>query len=55
MIPPPAQRTMSGRTGATVAEAVGSHAIYVSHPAATADLVKRAAQSAARVETAQAV
>jgi pimeloyl-ACP methyl ester carboxylesterase len=46
MIPPPAQRTMSERTGATVVEAAGSHSIYVSQPHATAELIKRAAQSA---------
>jgi hypothetical protein len=51
---PPRSEPCRARTGATVAEAAGSHAIYVSQPAATADLVKRAAQSA-RVETAQAV
>src|SRR3954468_14162291 len=32
MIPPPAQRAMSERAGATVAEAAGSHSIYVSQP-----------------------
>ena len=32
MIPPPAQRAMSGRAGATVVEAAGSHSIYVSQP-----------------------
>ena len=46
MIPPPAQRTMSGRTGATVAEAAGSHSIYVSQPRATADLIEQAARQA---------
>jgi hypothetical protein len=30
MIPPPAQRQMATRAGATVEEAKGSHAIYVS-------------------------
>ena len=30
MIPPPAQRLMSDRAGATVVEVAGSHAIYVS-------------------------
>jgi hypothetical protein len=50
MIPPPAQRTMSGRIGATVAEAAGSHSLYVSQPRATAELIKRAAQQAG-VET----
>src|SRR6266540_6154768 len=34
MIPPPAQRTMSERAGSTVVEIPGSHAIYVSKPAA---------------------
>jgi hypothetical protein len=54
MIPPPAQRAMSERAGATVVEAPGSHAIYVSQPRAVADLIKVAAQQA-RVETAQSV
>ena len=39
MIPPPAQREMSARAGSTVTEAAGSHAIYVSQPAAVADLI----------------
>jgi pimeloyl-ACP methyl ester carboxylesterase len=43
MIPPPAQREMSGRAGATVEEAAASHSIYVSQPAAVAELVKKAA------------
>lgn len=46
MIPPPAQRTMAERTGATVIEAPGSHAVYVSNPAAVADLIAQAARSA---------
>lgn len=46
MIPPPAQRNMSARTGATVVEEPGSHSIYVSQPHATAELIKRAAQRA---------
>ena len=41
MIPPPTQRSMSERAGATVDEAAGSHAIYVSQPAAVADSSKR--------------
>ncbi|HWM11181.1 MAG TPA: alpha/beta hydrolase [Solirubrobacteraceae bacterium] len=53
MIPPPAQRAMSARTGATVTEAPGSHSIYVSQPRATADLIEQAAREA-RVESAQA-
>ena len=43
MIPPPAQRDMSGRAGSTVEEAAASHSIYVSQPAAVAELVKKAA------------
>ncbi|MEU5786322.1 alpha/beta hydrolase [Micromonospora purpureochromogenes] len=43
MIPPPAQRAMSERTGATVVELAGSHSIYVSQPAAVASLIKDAA------------
>jgi pimeloyl-ACP methyl ester carboxylesterase len=45
MIPPPAQRTMAERIGATVSEVAGSHAIYVSQPAAVAGLITQAAQS----------
>jgi pimeloyl-ACP methyl ester carboxylesterase len=44
MIPPPAQRFMSTRAGASVVEAAGSHAIYVSQPAKVAALIERAAQ-----------
>jgi pimeloyl-ACP methyl ester carboxylesterase len=43
MIPPPAQREMSARAGSTVAEAAGSHSIYVSQPAAVAALIEKAA------------
>jgi pimeloyl-ACP methyl ester carboxylesterase len=46
MIPPAAQRFMSRRAGATVVEAAGSHAIYVSQPAVVADLIVRAAKEA---------
>ncbi len=46
MIPPPAQRTMSGRTGSTAVEAAGSHSIYVSQPRATAELIEQAAKRA---------
>ena len=42
MIPPPAQREMSARAGSTVIEVAGSHSIYVSQPAAVADLIKAA-------------
>jgi pimeloyl-ACP methyl ester carboxylesterase len=54
MIPPPAQRAMSGRAGSTVVEEAGSHAIYVSQPHATAKLIAQAAREA-RVEDAEAV
>jgi pimeloyl-ACP methyl ester carboxylesterase len=43
MIPPSAQRTMSERAGATVTEAQGSHATYVSQPAVVAALIRQAA------------
>ena len=42
MIPPPAQRFMSQRAGATVVEEAGSHAIYVSQPEAVAELIETA-------------
>ena len=42
MIPPSAQRAMSARAGATVIEVAGSHAIYVSQPAAVAELIQTA-------------
>jgi len=45
MIPPPAQRTMAERIGATTNEVRGSHAIYVSQPGAVAKLITQAAQS----------
>ena len=44
MIPPPAQRLMSKRAGATMVEVSGSHAIYVSQPDAVARLIAQAAQ-----------
>jgi pimeloyl-ACP methyl ester carboxylesterase len=54
MIPPPAQRAMSGRAGSSVVEAPGSHSIYVSQPHATAKLIEQAAQGAL-AETREAV
>jgi len=45
MIPPPAQRAMSERAGSTVVEVAGSHAIYVSQPAAVAGLIEQAASA----------
>ena len=44
MIPPPAQRQMAKRAGATVAETHGSHAVYVSHPQAVVRLIEQAAK-----------
>ena len=43
MIPPAAQRFMSKRAGAMVVESPGSHAIYVSRPAAVVALIEQAA------------
>jgi pimeloyl-ACP methyl ester carboxylesterase len=43
MIPPPAQRAMADRTGATVAEVSGSHSVYLSQPNAVASLIEQAA------------
>ena len=45
MIPPPARRLMSERAGSTVVEVAGSHAIYVSQPAAVAALIEQAASA----------
>jgi hypothetical protein len=36
---------MAERAAATTVESTGSHAVYVSQPAAVADLIKKAAQS----------
>jgi pimeloyl-ACP methyl ester carboxylesterase len=46
MIPPPAQRAMAQRAGATVAEVAGSHAVYVSQPDAVVSLIVTAARAA---------
>ena len=48
MIPPPAQRAMAERAGATLREVPGSHCVYVSHPDATADLIHAAVESLTR-------
>lgn len=45
MIPPPAQRQMAKRAGATVTETKGSHAVYVSRPKAVADIIEQAASA----------
>jgi pimeloyl-ACP methyl ester carboxylesterase len=52
MIAPPLQRTMAERLGATTTEVAGSHAIYVSNPAAVADLIKQATRSLSTVSVA---
>jgi len=44
MIPPPVQRQMAQRAGAKIAEAPGSHAIYVSKPAVVAKIIEQAAK-----------
>jgi pimeloyl-ACP methyl ester carboxylesterase len=43
MIPPPAQRLMAKRAGATVVEVPGSHSVYVSQPEKVAGLIGKAA------------
>jgi pimeloyl-ACP methyl ester carboxylesterase len=43
MIPPPAQRLMAQRAGATVREVSGSHAVYISKPQQVADFIETAA------------
>ncbi|BCG91676.1 alpha/beta hydrolase [Mesorhizobium sp. 131-2-1] len=48
MIPPPAQRQMANRAGATTVEVPGSHAVYVSDPGAVAKLIEQAAAGVAR-------
>ena len=45
MIPPPVQHSMAKRAGATVSEAKGSHAIYVSQPAVVAAIIEKAAKA----------
>ena len=47
MIPPPAQRAMSERAGSTVTVVAGSHAIYVTQPAAVAAIIGQAASATA--------
>ncbi|HEX4460693.1 MAG TPA: alpha/beta hydrolase [Polyangia bacterium] len=48
MIPPPAQRAMAARAGATVVEVKGSHSVYVAQPLAIAGAIAQAAQAARR-------
>jgi pimeloyl-ACP methyl ester carboxylesterase len=51
MIPPPAQRQMAQRAGAQVVEVPGSHSVYVSQPAAVAQLIEQAASGIAKAGT----
>src|SRR5262252_193254 len=51
MIPPPAQQLMSKRAGSTVVEVKGSHAIYVSQPAAVAAIIVKAARAVTSGDT----
>ncbi len=46
MIPPPAQRAMAARAGSRITEVAGSHALYVSQPAAIAAAIELAMQAA---------
>jgi pimeloyl-ACP methyl ester carboxylesterase len=48
MIPPAAQAQMAKRAGAKVTEVKGSHAIFLSQPAATARLIETAATEAGK-------
>jgi pimeloyl-ACP methyl ester carboxylesterase len=45
MIPPALQRTMAKRMNATVTEAAGSHAIYVSQPRVVTNVIEAAAEA----------
>ena len=42
MIPPPAQRAMAERAGATTTEVAASHSVYVSRPTVVAALIEQA-------------
>jgi pimeloyl-ACP methyl ester carboxylesterase len=43
MIPPQAQRAMSQRAGSKMTEVAASHSVFLSQPAAVADLIEQAA------------
>jgi pimeloyl-ACP methyl ester carboxylesterase len=51
MIPPPAQRQMAKRAGATVVEVKASHAVFVSQPQAVASLIEKAAKGVQAMAT----
>jgi pimeloyl-ACP methyl ester carboxylesterase len=47
MIPPTAQRSMSGRAGSATVEVAASHSVYVSQPAAVTACIEQAASAVA--------
>ena len=47
ILPPPAQRMMAERAGATAVEVAGSHAVLLSHPEAVASLIRTALKESA--------
>jgi pimeloyl-ACP methyl ester carboxylesterase len=47
ILPPPAQRMMAERAGATVVEVAGSHAVLLSRPEAVAGLIRTALKESA--------
>ncbi len=51
MIPPPAQRAMAERAGATVADVPASHSVYLSQPGAVADLIEQATRQHLTTQT----
>jgi pimeloyl-ACP methyl ester carboxylesterase len=51
MIPPPAQRAMAARAGATISEIAASHSVYVSQPEAVAQVIATAASAARQAVT----
>ena len=50
MIPPPAQRMMADRAGATVVEVPASHSVFLSHPEAVTELIQTALHETALTE-----
>jgi pimeloyl-ACP methyl ester carboxylesterase len=47
IFPPSAQRMMAERAGATLVEVASSHAVFLSHPEAVADLIRTALEESA--------
>jgi pimeloyl-ACP methyl ester carboxylesterase len=52
MIPPPAQRFMAERAGASVAEVAASHSVFLSQPAAVAGLIQAALEATVSIPVA---